>query len=101
MKKVAELRGNLDVQCLSGARFADQRRALPDLHGFGTRTRVAQLFLVTLFRVRMASDQMSQHLRLSIGLAKEMYDVPSIAPCCGARDVAMSEKQNSTAPVRS
>ena len=59
----AELQGDLhDVQSSSSAHFADQRWS-------------AQLFLAILFRVRMASDLMSQHLRLILDLDEALCAV--------------------------
>ena len=78
----AELRGDLhDVLSLSNARFAVQRCALTDLHQRGMRLPVSHTqFLVVLFGVRMASDLMSQHLRVILSLAEALHAVSSHCP---------------------
>ena len=41
-------------------------------------SRVAQLFLVILYRMRVASDLMSQYLRLIVGLAEALDAVTAV-----------------------
>ena len=48
------------------------------MHGFETRHRVARLFLVVPHRMRVASDLMSQHLRLILGLAEALRAVTAL-----------------------
>ena len=54
---------------------------------------MAQLFLVILFRVRMASDLMGKHVQVILGLTEALCAVPSVAQFCGAKDAGMT-KQN-------
>ena len=61
----------------------------------GTRLRVAQLFLVMIYRMRVASDLMSQHLRIILRLTEALYAVPLIAPVCGARECCGAQNTQS------
>ena len=50
----------------------------PCLHDVDTRLCVAQLFLVILYRMSVASDLMRQHLRLILALAEALYAVTAL-----------------------
>ena len=85
---------------LGRLRHADTKIEDRFLHSVDTSIRVARLFLVILFRVRMASDLMSQHLRVILGLTEALCAVPPVAQFCGAKDVGMTKQNKNSSSVR-
>ena len=61
---------------------------------------MAQLFLVILFRVRMASDLMGKRVRVILGLTEALCAVPSVAQFCGAKDAGMTKQNKNSSSVR-